>query len=628
MPSSSSNHCSYLIHGSDTECNTYFGTVRVRIDSIFTGGEILTIPDEFIQELKARTDIADVVGSYVTLKRSGRSMMGLCPFHNEKSPSFSVSRENGFFYCFGCGAGGDVITFIRKIENLDYVEAIKLLAGRAGMTVPENGRDDGMGKLKARICEANREAARFYHKQLYSPQGRQALEYLRGRGLTEKTIIHFGLGYSPSERFELVNYLKGKGFSQEELFAANLANQSKRGYAFDRFSDRVMFPIIDLRGNVIAFGGRIMSDIKPKYLNTSDTPVFNKSRNLFAMQFAKNKANGQLILAEGYMDVIALHQAGFENAVATLGTALTNEQAMLIKRYCDEIVICYDADEAGQKATQRAIDILRPTGLNIRVLTVPNGKDPDEFIRSHGNQGSARFRMLLDKSGNDIEYRLAKLRTGYNLNISAQKVEFLTKAASLIAGIENPVEQDVYITSLSGELDVRKDAFSRLVEKDSGKRNRQMKKEQQKKIYGDLSAVNDRLNTEKHLNLRAANAEEALLSLMILNPDTALRLKDSLEPEVFMTRFDRNIYEVLRKRLMEGQEISMSDISGSFSTDEMSRIARMLASHPRENDPDAAAEEYISVLREEAQRLTPEQAASADNDTIMEQLRKLKDKKR
>ena len=254
----------------------------------------------------------------------------------------------------------------------------------------------------------------------------------------------------------------------------------------------------------------------------------------------------------------------FENAVATLGTALTNEQAMLIKRYCDEVIICYDADEAGQKATQRAIDILRPTGLNIRILTVPSGKDPDEFIRSHGDQGSARFRMLLEKSGNDIEYRLAKLRAGYNLNHSAQKVEFLTRAASLIAGIENPVEQDVYISSLSRELDVQKDALSRLVEKDSGKRNRQRRREEQRRISTELSAANDRMNTEKHLNLRAANAEEALISLIILNPDTAVRLRDKLRPEDFITMFDRRIYEILEKRLSEGLEITMADLSGSF----------------------------------------------------------------
>lgn len=587
----------------------------------------MSIPEEFIQELKSRVNITDVVSGYVQLKKSGRTMMGLCPFHNEKTPSFSVNGENGFFYCFGCGAGGDAITFIRRMENLDYVEAIKLLASRAGLTVPESGRDDGTGKLRNRIYEANREAARFYHKQLYSPQGRKALEYLRGRGLTEKTIIHFGLGYSPADRFELVNYLRSKKFSDAELIQANLANKSKKGNAFDRFSDRVMFPIIDLRGNVIAFGGRIMSDIKPKYLNTSDTLVFNKSRNLFAMQFAKNKAQGRLILVEGYMDVIALHQAGFENTVATLGTALTQEQAMMIKRYCDEVVICYDADEAGQKATARAIQILRPTGLRIKIVTVPSGKDPDEFIKSYGEQGSARFRLLLDKSGNDIEYRMQKLRSGYNTDIPEQKVEFLTKAASLIAAIDNPVERDVYISKLASELEVEKNALQQLVRRNDRRNAGEFRRQQQRDAEMKMVAGNDRMNTEKRMNLRAASAEEALIALMILNPDCASYISENLAPELFVTEFDRRIYEILRGRVKNKEEITMADISGQFSQEEMSSVARMLTSHPRENDPAAAAREYMDVLKEESEKLTPEQIANADNDTIMEKLRKMKEKK-
>lgn len=576
----------------------------------------MSIPDEFIQELKSRTDIADVVSSYVTLKRSGRNLMGLCPFHTEKTPSFSVVPENGFFHCFGCGEGGDAITFIRKIENLDYVEAIKLLAGRVGMTVPENSTDNSMGKLKTRIYEANREAARFYHKQLYTPQGRRALDYLRGRQLSEKTIVHFGLGYSPSSRFELVNHLKSKGFSGSELIAANLANQSKNGNAYDRFSDRVMFPIIDLRGNVIAFGGRIMSDIKPKYLNTSDTPVFNKSRNLFALQFAKNKADGQLILVEGYMDVIALHQAGFENAVATLGTALTNEQANLIKRYCNTVVICYDADEAGQKATQRAIGILRPTGLKVKVLTVPNGKDPDEFIKSHGEQGSARFRKLLDNSGNDIEYRLNKLRASYDTDNSEQQAEFLTQAAVLVAEISNPVEQDIYIRELSSQLNVEKSAFAKLVQANNRKNDSRRTKEEQRRISNELSAVNDKLNDEKKYNIRAANAEEKLLALMMLDPGTALKIADRVSPDMFVTNFNRRIYEVLRQRVRDGKEIEGMDISGHFSEEEMKRIAKMLASHPLDFEPEEAAEEYIGILTIEKQRLTPEQIAGSDDDSL------------
>lgn len=588
----------------------------------------MSIPEAFIQELKSRTDIADVISSYVSLKRSGRSLMGLCPFHNEKSPSFSVSRENGFFYCFGCGAGGDAITFIRKIENLDYVEAVRLLAQRAGLTVPETGTDDGMGLLRTRIYEANREAARFYHRCLYSPEGKNALEYLRGRQLSEKTIRHFGLGYSPASRFELVNHLRAKGFSNNEIIQANLANLSSRGNSFDRFSDRVMFPIIDLRGNVIAFGGRIMSDIKPKYLNTSDTPVFNKSRSLFAMQFAKNKANGQLILVEGYMDVIALHQAGFENTVATLGTALTQEQAMMIKRYCDEVVICYDADEAGQKATQRAISILRPAGLRIRILTVPNGKDPDEFIKSHGDQGSARFRMLLERSGNDMDYRLSKLQAGFNMEITAQRVEFLTEAAKLVSQLDNPVEQDVYISRLSGELGVEKAAFAQLVKKNSRQSSRQRQRQQQLDAQTAMNARGDRLNTEKYFNLRAANAEEALLALMILNPDSASRIAEEVTPEMFVTGFNRRIYEILRGRVKDNLEVTMQDISGELTTEEMSRLARMLVSRQREPDAQRAVSEYTAVLKEESEKLTPDQIEKADNDTIMEQLRKMKEKKR
>lgn len=589
---------------------------------------MLAISDGFIQEIKARSDIADVISSYVNLKKAGRNLIGLCPFHNEKTPSFNVSRENGFFHCFGCGVGGDVITFIRRIENLDYVDAVKFLAQRAGLSMPEDNRDDGLSSLKTRIYEANREAARFYHRQLYAPTGQNALEYLRKRGLTEKTIIHFGLGYSPPSRFELVNYLKGKGFSSTELIAANLANESRKGYPFDRFSDRVMFPIMDLRGNVIAFGGRIMSDIKPKYLNTSDTPVFNKSRNLFALQFAKNKANGQLIIVEGYMDVIALHQAGFENAIATLGTALTQEQAIIIKRYCDDIIICYDADDAGQKATARAISILRPTGLNIKVLTVPDGKDPDEYIKTHGEQGSARFRLLLEKCGNDVEYRLHKLKKNYNIDITEQRVAFLTEAAKLIASLDNNIEQDVYISRLSEELNVEKSAVRQQVTKYYKRNVREADKKEQREIQNIMSARNDKINSEKFYNLRAANAEEALIALMIFNPDIANTICSKTLSEKFITSFDRKVFEVLKGRILEGKDITLADISGEFSNDEVSQIAKILAMHPRETDPVRASEEYLLVLEEEAQKMTPEQIAQADAQTLMEQLRKMKEKKK
>lgn len=588
----------------------------------------MPIPEEFIQELKLRSDIADVISGYVNLKKAGRNLVGLCPFHNEKTPSFSVSPENGFFHCFGCGAGGDVITFIKRIENLDYIDAVKFLAQKAGMSVPEDNKNDGLTRLRNRIYEANREAARFFHKMLYTNEGSKALEYLRGRQLSEKTIIHFGLGYSPKSRYELVNYLKSKGFTNNELIQANLANKSDRGYLFDRFSDRVMFPIMDLRGNVIAFGGRIMSDMKPKYLNTSDTPAFNKSRNLFALQFAKNKANGQLILVEGYMDVIALHQAGFENAVATLGTALTQEQATVIKRYCDEVIICYDADDAGQKATSRAISILRPTGLHIKILTVPSGKDPDEFIKSYGEQGPARFRMLLEKSGNDADFRLRKLREKYNTDITEQRVEFLTEAAKLISSFDNSIEQDIYISRLAGELEVEKNAIKQQVMRYRKKNSREYIKREQREIQNNLSARNDRINTEKAYNLRAANAEEALIALLMYNPDAAQSVFKRLLPEKFITSFNRKVYETIKKRADAGFDFSITDISGEFSNDEMSRITKLLASHPRETDPVSAANDYIAVLEDEAEKLTPEQIAYADTQMLMARLKKLKEKKK
>ena len=366
-----------------------------------------------------------------------------------------------------------------------------------------------------------------------------------------------------------------------------------------------------------------MTDIKPKYLNTSDTLVFNKSRNLFALQFAKNKANGQLILVEGYMDVIALHQAGFENAVATLGTALTNEQALLIKRYCDEVVICYDADEAGQKATKRAMGIFRPTGLNVKVLTVPNGKDPDEFIKSYGEQGSARFRMLLEKSGSDIEYEIGKLRAEFNIEIDSQRIEFLNRAAVIISEIENPVERDFYITKLSEELNVGKMAFSELIKDNFKKKKSKFKSEEQRRAANQLSAVYDRLNTEKRFKLRAALAEEALIAVMISNPDVAVKTAATISPDLFRTGFNRRIYEILCERVRNGKEIGIDDISGDFSVDEMGRITDMVASRPRENDPMTAVGEYADVLKNEKERLTPQQIEQSDPEDLNEYIKKL-----
>lgn len=588
----------------------------------------MSIPQEFISELKMRSDIVDVISSYVKLKRSGRNYLGLCPFHGEKTPSFTVSPDKGFFYCFGCHVGGDVIGFIKQAENLDYVEAIKFLAQRAGMTVPENAADNGMSRLRTRLYEANRAAARFFNKQLYTEEGREGLDYLRGRRLSDSTITHFGLGYAPKSRFALVNHLKSLDFTKAEMIQANLANETRNGNAIDRFTDRVMFPIIDLRGNVIAFGGRtMMKDFKPKYLNTSDTPVFNKGNNLFALNFAKNEANGTLILVEGYMDVIALHQAGFKNTVAGLGTALTPEQANVIKHYCNEVILCYDSDNAGQMAVSRAIQIIRPTGLDIRVLTVPNGKDPDEFMKTYGEQGPARFRMLIEKSGNDVDFRLNKLLGSYNTELTDQRVNFLSEAAKLIAGLDSSIERDVYISKLAMEQHVSKDAIKEQVSRIIKKKSSNASKREFRELKKQMNAESSRISRENHSTFGSAKAEESLIALLMNNVDIAVSVFKSVPPELFADAFNKRVYETMKANSEQGFDFTLTDISGSFTDEENSRIAQILASHASESSPKQAADDYISKMRENAERVTPDQVAAADEDELRRMIENMKKKK-
>ncbi|MBR2714853.1 MAG: DNA primase [Ruminococcus sp.] len=586
----------------------------------------MRISDDFISELKYRSDISDIASSYMQLKRRGRNLVGLCPFHGEKTPSFNIYTENGSFYCFGCGAGGDVITFIMKIENLDYVEAVKFLAQRAGMTVPEDAVDDSMGKLRTRVFEANREAARFYYGKLYSSEGKAALSYLHSRALTDKTITRFGLGYSPDNRFALTNHLKSKGFSDSELIAANLVFKSRSGNSvIDRFVNRVMFPIIDLRGNVIAFGGRIMSDQKPKYLNTSDTIVFNKSHNLFSLNNAKNSGTRRLILCEGYMDVIAVNQAGFADAVATLGTALTTEQAMLMKRYCDEVVICYDADEAGQKATQRAISILRNVGLVVRVLSIPDGKDPDEFIRKNGDKGAAAFKNILENSGNDVEYRLFKLKQNYDTNTAEGKFAYLNQAVKVLSSLDNSMEQDIYASKLAKEVSVEKNTILEQIKKSSRNKYYNDRKAEFSKLQTKMSGRDDKINAEHSKKLRATIAEQNLIAFLINNPDKLKLVKTQLSADDFVTDFNRNLYLYFSNRIKDNKE-PLTTLSADFTSDEVSAIASIISKYSQLAATDTALNEYINTIKEESSRLSGDAIASASNDELGSYLKKLKEK--
>ena len=585
----------------------------------------MPLPDSFLQELLSRSDIESVVSSYVNVKRRGRNLVGLCPFHGEKTPSFTVYPETASFYCFGCGAGGDVITFIKRIENLDYIDAVKFLADRAGMKMPENDVNDAASRLRLRILEANREAARWFHSNLYTPDGRVGLEYFRSRGYTDQTIRRFGLGYAPDSFGALRDHMRGKGYKDEELTAAWLAARGKKsGGIYDIFRARAMVPIIDIRGNVIAFGGRVLDDSKPKYLNTADTLAFKKTNNLFALNFAKSSGGKQLILCEGYMDVIALHQAGFTNAVAALGTSFTAEHARLIARYAEEVILVFDADSAGQKGTQRAIGLLRQTGVDIRVISIPDGKDPDEFIKHHGPE---RFRLLLERSANDVEYRLIALGKRHMLGTADGKVAYLREAAALLAELQSPIERDVYAGKLSAELGVNKSAILDQVQELMERRKKQQKSRQLSQIVRNTENTIKKANPDAAAHPRAVSAEEGLLGLLLLNPDYIGRIAGGLLPEMFATDFNRGLYQRLIQRYESGQPVDLAFLSADYDGDGMGYISRMIRDARERVNSLEEAGRYAGVIEEEfrLQSLNDPRGMSDEKiSEVLEALRKAK----
>ena len=576
----------------------------------------MKISERFIQELLEKVDIEQVVSPYVNLKRRGKTLVGLCPFHNEKTPSFTVYPESHSFYCFGCGAGGDVISFVRRMENLDYVEAVKSVAQLAGVSMPEDGYDDSLSKQRMRLLGANREAARFFNACLFEPENRHALDYFLNRGLTVNTIRRFGLGYAPDDWRRLINHLREKGYTEQELVLANLARRSdKNGKAnyYDNFRNRVMFPIIDLRGNVIAFGGRVMDDSKPKYINTSDTPVYKKSNGVFALNFAKNANDNKLILVEGYMDVIALHQAGFTNAVACLGTAFTSEQANLLSRYADEIMICYDNDGAGKQATERALAVLGKTGLKLRVVQMTGGKDADEIIRKHGKE---RFADLLSEAANKTEYRLLEERAKYNLSTDDGKLRFLMSAAQILASCGS-IEQDIYANRLSNELGVGVDSIKAQIKASASKLRRAEEARRREETQKMLSkSCEDKNNPERAGNIRAAIAEETLIASFMRNPDFYNKLKDKVSAEIFVTSFNRRVFECLTEGLDGGFEPSLSLFSASFTPSEMDSIARISLKKETLGNTLSECEDCIRVLKECSESTAVDAAAVSDEEFL------------
>ena len=554
----------------------------------------MALSEDFLYQLRLGNPIEDVFSSYTSLKKHGSTSKCLCPFHSEKTPSCTIYNDTQSFYCFGCGAGGDVISFIKRIENLSYIEAVRFLAERAGITMPENdGRSDESVRKKARTYEINREAAKFFFKYLLSGPDKRGLEYFKERKLTPQTIKKYGLGYAPDDWHVLRDHLRSLGYRDEELITADVCKYSDKG-AYDNFRGRVMFPIIDLRGNVIAFGGRIIGDKKgPKYVNTADTPVFKKSRNLFSLNHAKNSSSKRLILAEGYMDVIAINQAGFENVVATLGTALTPEQARLMSQYASEIIISYDSDEAGQTATRRAINLLSAAGLNTKILKIPDAKDPDEYIKKFG---STRFRLLLDGADDAVSFELEKCKDGLDLNAENDKYTYLKKAVSVLASLEDALQRDVYISRISRDAGININVLNEQVAH-AVKAKKNIKQKLEWESTKRSLTKKDEINPEAAIFSSQSKAEEFIILYLMKNPDRLNDITAKIKPEEFVTEFNKRVYLAVADAVGSSAEFSLSLLSETFSDAEMGRISGMAARNRDITINENTLNDCINVLK-------------------------------
>ena len=556
----------------------------------------MAFPPSFLDELIARNPIEEVVGQYVSLKRSGSNLFGLCPFHGEKTASFSVSPDKGIYYCFGCHKGGGAVNFMMEVEGLSYPDAVRALAKRAGMQVPEDEQYQSRYRQQERLWALHKEAARFFHSQLYAPVGKTALEYAFGRGMSKGILTTFGVGYAPDSWDSLVKAMKAKGYTEEELKESGLVSVSqKTGNIFDRFRDRLMFPIIDVRGNVIGFGGRIIkkdSDAA-KYLNSPETLIFNKRKNLFGLNLAKKSKQGYLILVEGNIDVVALHQYGFDNAIASLGTSLTEEQAALMTRYTDQIVLIYDGDKAGQNATARAIPILEKAGLQVKVLQIKDAKDPDEFLKKFG---ADRFKLLLEGSANRVEYQLATIRGKYDLREDDQRVKFIAEVAEFLSTLGSPVQREVYGHRAAEDAKISYDAMKLEINKGSERRKRRERKKQEKISLAPAQALQPKSRTIRYDNMKSAMAEEAVLAMALKDP-ALLDAAKSLHPEEFSSPLLGKVYAQLRRRHEQGLEVStavLEDLTG----EEMSHVTGI---YQRQTGPvsEGALGDCIHIIQSE-----------------------------
>ncbi len=580
----------------------------------------MAFPPAFLDELTAHNPIEDVVGQYVSLKRSGSNLFGLCPFHGEKTASFSVAPDKGIYYCFGCHKGGSVINFQMEIEGLSYPDAVRALAKRAGMEVPEDEQYQSKYRQQERLWALHKEAARFFHSQLYAPVGAEALEYAYGRGMPKSVLTRFGIGYAPDSWSDLVDALRRKGYTDQELRDSGLVTVSKKnGNLFDRFRDRLMFPIIDVRGNVIGFGGRIMNDKDKnaaKYLNSPETLIFNKRKNLFALNLAKKSKLGYLILVEGYMDAIALHQYGFDCAVASLGTALTEDGANLLSKYTDQVVLIYDGDNAGQNATRRAIPILEKAGLQVKVLQMRDAKDPDEFLKKFG---ADRFKLLLEESSNRVEYQLNAILRKYDLRDDEQKVKYLQESAELICTLSSSVQREVYSGRVAETAKVSMEAMKLEVDRAFKRRIAREKKKQEKIDLSPARNLQPKNNKIRYNNMKSAMAEEMLLALCLREPALMEQAK-GLQEAQFSSELLGKAYGQLSARYREHLDVSLAGLT-DFSGEEMSHIAGILQ---RQQGPvnERALQDCIRTIQDESQS-----AKAATDEELIAWQQKMKQRK-
>ncbi len=534
------------------------------------------IPKNIIDEIEQRNEISEIVGSYVKLTRAGSNLKGLCPFHSERTPSFTVYPATNSFYCFGCGSGGGVITFIEKAENLDYVGAAEFLASRAGIRIPRDLKDEERGGVpRRRVYEINLEAAKFFRSCLFDPAlGRAGYRYLNEqRGLSTAVIKRFGLGFAPDSFSLLRDHMRSLGYTYEELKECYLLGFSERtGRYYDLFRNRVIFPIIDTTGNIIAFGGRVMDDTKPKYLNSSDTPGFKKSRNLFALNFAKRSCADMMVLCEGYMDVIALHAAGFEMAVATLGTAITSDQARIMARYTKKVIISYDSDEAGQRAADKAMRLLGEVGLEVRVLKLTEAKDPDEYIKKFGKD---RFRIELEGSKSGFEHKFGNIIVKYDTDTADGKIRAAGEICGLIAFSAQSVERDVYIAYTAEKLGLSAESIKNDVDKIRAKRQKDYRRREGRDAVSAAKFFGDKINPDAAKNVAAAGAEEVILGLLLLYEEyrgAVVSGRVDIKEDDFFTSFGRKVFSTIIEMTMSESGFSQAMLGQYFSSDEMGRI--------------------------------------------------------